>query len=316
MTAVTLSRALPRLLARLLPVGLALARMAAQAVGIVAIVFLLARLIPGDAVDVKGLEGDLTAAQQSELRHQFGLDRPVAEQMAAWSWRALHGDFGDSIRFGRPVSGMLATAVPETLLFTGLSFAFGLLLAAGVAIGAVTTGNPVLRGLVNFFNVWSVALPTFCVGVVGILVFSIWLNWLPVFGSLVLPVIIIGIDSAGLIVKPLYEELAEAATSAHVRTARAKGLPGWRVTLRHLLPTAVPVTLALSGLVLTSLVAGTITMEVLFGLPGIGSLMLNAIHGRDYPVIQATIVVVAVALVAVNAATDLLHRLIDPRMSS
>lgn len=304
------------LLHRLAPFAVTLARMLAQAAGIVVIVFLLARLVPGDAVDVKGLEGDLTVAQQADLRQQLGLDRPVAEQLAVWSGRMLRGDFGVSIRFDRPVSDMLATALPTTLLFTALSFTAALVLALGVAVGAVTTGSGVLRGLVDLFNVWSIALPTFCVGVVGILVFSIWLGWLPVLGSMVLPVIIIGIDSAGLIVKPLHEELREAVTSAHVRTARAKGLAPWRIALRHLLPTAVPVLLALSGLVLTSLVAGTLTMEVLFGLPGVGSLLLNAIHGRDYPVIQAAILVVAVALVVINAATDLLHRLIDPRMTS
>lgn len=303
-------------LRHLSPFAVALARMLAQAAGIVVIVFLLARLVPGDAVDVKGLEGDLTAAQQVALRHELGLDRSVPEQLVAWSWRALHGDFGDSIRFGRPVSDMLGTALPTTLLFTALSFCVGLALALAVAVGAVTTGSRVLRELVNLLNVWSIALPTFCVGVIGILVFSIWLGWLPVLGSMVLPIIIIGIDSAGVIVKPLHEELREAATSAHVRTARAKGLAPWRIALRHLLPTAVPVMLALAGLVLTSLVAGTLTMEVLFGLPGVGSLLLNAIHGRDYPVIQAAILVIAVALVVINAATDLLHRLIDPRMMS
>ncbi len=301
---------------RLVPLAATLGRMLAQAAGIVVIVFLLARLVPGDAVDVKGLEGDLTAAQQAELRHQLGLDRPVAEQLLVWSGRMIRGDFGVSVRFDRPVSDMLATALPTTLLFTALSFTLALLLAVGVAVGAVTTGSRVLRGLVDVFNVWSIALPTFCVGVVGILVFSIWLGWLPVLGSMVLPVIIIGIDSAGLIVKPLHEELREAATSAHVRTARAKGLAPLRVALRHLLPTAVPVLAALSGLVLTSLVAGTLTMEVLFGLPGVGSLLLNAIQGRDYPVIQAAILVVAVALVVVNAATDLVHRLVDPRLTS
>ncbi|MDR6950769.1 peptide/nickel transport system permease protein [Ancylobacter sp. 3268] len=301
---------------RLSPFAIALARMLVQATGIVVVVFLLARLVPGDAVDVKGLEGDLTAAQQVALRHELGLDRSVPEQLVAWSWRALKGDFGDSIRFGRPVSGMLGTALPTTLLFAALSFALGLGLALALAVGAVTTGNRVLRELVNLFSVWSIALPTFCVGVIGILVFSVWLGWLPVLGSMNLPVIIIGIDSAGVIVKPLHEELREAATSAHVRTARAKGLAPWRIALRHLLPTAVPVMLALSGLVLTSLVAGTLTMEVLFGLPGVGSLLLNAIHGRDYPVIQAAILVIAVALVVINAATDLLHRLIDPRMTS
>jgi peptide/nickel transport system permease protein len=137
-----------------------------------------------------------------------------------------------------------------------------------------------------------------------------------VLGGMLLPVLIIGVDSAGQIVKPLCEEMREASTSAHVRTARAKGLSPLRVAVVHLLPTALPVALALSGLVLAGLVAGTLTMEVLFGLPGIGSLTLNAIHGRDYPVIQAAVVVIAVALVAINSLTDILHRLIDPRLAA
>lgn len=295
--------------------GLALARMAVQALGIMGIVFLLARVIPGDAVDFKAIQGDLTASQQQAMRHELGLDQPLLTQFTQWTVKALHGDFGDSLRFGRPVSGMLATALPGTLVFAGLSFAFALVLAMGIAVGAVMTDNRVLRALVDIVNIWSIALPTFCIGVVGILIFSVWLHWLPVLGGMLLPVIIIGIDGAGQIVKPLYEELREAATSAHVRTARAKGLSLWRITLRHLLPTAVPVALALSSLVLASLVAGTLTMEVLFGLPGVGSLMLNAIHGRDYPVIQASILVTAVALVLINGITDLLHRLADPRLS-
>lgn len=175
------------------------------------------------------------------------------------------------------------------------------------------TDSRSLAALVDAVNIWSIALPTFCVGVVGILVFSIWLGWLPVLGSMVLPVLIIGIDNAGQIVKALFEELREASTSAHVRTARAKGLGPLRIAFRHLLPTALPVALALSGLVLAGLVAGTLTMEILFGLPGLGSLTLNAIHGRDYPVIQAAIVVIALALVLINALADMLHRLIDPR---
>jgi peptide/nickel transport system permease protein len=295
--------------------GLALAKMAAQAVGIMVIVFLLARVIPGDAVDFKAIQGDLTASQQQAMRHELGLDQPILTQFGQWTVRALHGDFGESLRFGRPVSDMLRTALPGTLVFATLSFALALALAIGISVGAVMTGSPILRALVDITNIWSIALPTFCIGVVGILIFSVWLHWLPVLGGMLLPVCIIGIDGAGQIVKPLYEELREAATSAHVRTARAKGLSPWRITLRHLMPTAVPVALALSSLVLASLVAGTLTMEVLFGLPGIGSLTLNAIHGRDYPVIQASILVTAVALVLINGLTDLLHRLADPRLS-
>lgn len=290
-----------------------LARTLAQALAIVVIVFVLVRVVPGDAVDVMALQGDLTAAQAQELRAELGLGRSLPAQFLEWAGRALQGDFGQSLRFNRPVSEMLLATLPTTLIFTAWSFLIGLAIAFGLAVSAAMTDSRSLAALVDAVNIWSIALPTFCVGVVGILVFSIWLGWLPVLGSMVLPVLIIGIDNAGQIVKALFEELREASTSAHVRTARAKGLGPLRIAFRHLLPTALPVALALSGLVLAGLVAGTLTMEILFGLPGLGSLTLNAIHGRDYPVIQAAIVVIALALVLINALADMLHRLIDPR---
>lgn len=290
-----------------------LARTLAQALAIVVIVFVLVRVVPGDAVDVMALQGDLTAAQAQELRAELGLGRSLPAQFLEWAGRALQGDFGQSLRFNRPVSEMLLATLPTTLIFAAWSFLIGLAIAFGLAVSAAMTDSRSLAALVDAVNIWSIALPTFCVGVVGILVFSIWLGWLPVLGSMVLPVLIIGIDNAGQIVKALFEELREASTSAHVRTARAKGLGPLRIAFRHLLPTALPVALALSGLVLAGLVAGTLTMEILFGLPGLGSLTLNAIHGRDYPVIQAAIVVIALALVLINALADMLHRLIDPR---
>lgn len=293
-----------------------LAKMLLQATAIVVLVFLLVRVVPGDTVDVLATQGDLTEAQQQVMRHELGLDRSLGAQFLAWSGAALGGDFGESIRFRRPVAGMLATALPTTLKFAAMSFAVGLAIAFGLAVTAATSTGRRAAALVDAVNIWSIAFPTFCVGVLGILVFSVWLGWLPVLGSMVLPVLIIGLDSAGQIVKPLYEELREATAAAHVRTARAKGLHPLRVVLVHLLPTALPVALTLSGLVLAGLLAGTLTMEVLFGLPGIGSLLLNAIHGRDYPVVQATIVVIAVALVVINALADILHRFIDPRVSA
>ena len=298
----------------MLDIGLRVARMLAQAAGVVVLVFFLTRVVPGDVVDVMSAQGDLTAAQEADMRRQLGLDRPVVTQFADWASAAGRGDLGRSLRFGRPVADMLFAALPTTLIFAALSFGVGLVLAFAVAIAAAASGGRLWRTLVDVINVWSIALPTFCVGVAGILVFSIWLGWLPVLGGLLLPVLVIGVDNAGQIIKPLFEELEEAATAAHVRTARAKGLAPLRIAIFHLLPAAIPVTLALSGLVLAGLVAGTLTMEVLFGLPGIGSLVLNAIHGRDYPVIQAAIVVIALALVVINSVADLLHRWIDPRV--
>jgi len=286
-----------------------------QAFGIVVLVFLLVRVVPGDAVDALGLQGGLSAEQQAAMRTELGLDRPLPVQFVDWVGKAATGDFGQSLRFHRPVADMIRDALPITLIFGGLSFLVGIVLAFGVALLAVMTRSRFFVFMVDFLNVWSIALPTFCVGVILILVFSIWLRWLPVLGVLSMPAFVIGMDNAGQIVKALYEELDEASTAAHVRTARAKGLGALRIAFFHLLPTAVPVALALSGLILAGLVSGALTMEVLFGLPGIGSLTLKAIQGRDYPLVQAAMVVIALGLVAVNTLTDLLHRLIDPRLS-
>lgn len=299
---------------RLWPVFSTLLRGTLQAAAIIVVTFVLCRVMPGDVVDVLGLEGGLTGEQQAAMRHALGLDQPVWKQLYDWVAQALGGDFGTSIRFSRPVASMLVNAVPVTLKLATGSFVVGLVLALGLAIAATSTRLRLIDGLVDGLNIWSIAVPTFCAGVVGILLFSLWLNWLPVIGSFVLPILIIGLDNAGQIVKLLREELREAVSLPHVRTARAKGLSPLRVAVAHILPAAAPVALALSGLVLAGLVAGTLTMEVLFGLPGIGSLMLNAVYGRDYPVILAAVTTIAVSLVAINTLVDVLQRLIDPRV--
>jgi peptide/nickel transport system permease protein len=171
-----------------------------------------------------------------------------------------------------------------------------------------------LPALVERLNLWSIALPTFCVGLAAILVFSVWLGWLPVIGQWLSPVLILALDIAGQVVKPLHEDLKEAATANHIRTARAKGLAPARVVLRHLLPNALTTVVALSGLILAGMIGGTLTMEVLFGLPGLGTLAFQAISGRDYPVIQAVVLVFAFGVVVVNGLADLAQRALDPRL--
>lgn len=292
-----------------------IARGIIQAIGIVAVIFVLCRIVPGDVVDLMSLEGDLTAEQAQAMRQDLGLDRPLVEQFGSWVAHASNGDFGKSLRFNAPVSDMLRAAVPVTFKLASLSFAIGLGLALVLAVAATAVRSSLLDLAVDVVNIWSIAVPTFCFGVVSILVFSIWLGWLPVIGGLLMASLIIGIDNAGQLVKPMREELKEAVSLPHVRTARAKGLSPLRIAVAHVLPAAAPVVLALSGLMLAGLVSGTITMEVVFGLPGLGSLMLNAIHGRDYPVIMAAITLVAVSLVAINTLVDILHRAIDPRVS-
>lgn len=302
-------------MSRWLPVLFALLAGLARAVGIVVVTWFLCRVMPGDVVDVLGLEGGLSEVQQAEMRVSLGYDRPIVVQFFDWARHALAGDFGRSVRFDRPVADMLASAAPVTIELALGSFVVGVALALGLAIAATSMKSRLLEAAVDGLNIWSIAVPTFCAGVLGIIVFSLWLGWLPVIGSLILPIIIIGLDNAGQIVKLVREDLAEAVMLPHVRTARAKGLSPWRIAVVHVLPVAAPIVLVLSGLVLSGLVAGTLTMEILFGLPGIGSLMLNAVHGRDLPVVLAAVTVVAVALVAINTLVDALHRLIDPRVN-
>jgi peptide/nickel transport system permease protein len=271
--------------------------------------------VPGDVVDVLGLEGGLTNEQAAAMRHELGLDQSLAVQFLDWVTKALHGDFGMSLRFNTPVSDMLMHALPVTAQLAGMSFLLGLGLALLLAVAATSTRSLLLDFTVNAVNIWSIAAPTFCVGFIGILIFSIWLGWLPVLGSIGMAIVIIGIDNAGQVVKPLREELKEAVNLPHVRTARAKGLAPMQVAVSHILPATSPIVLALSSIILANLVSGSITMEVLFGLPGVGSLTLNAIHGRDFPVIMAAITVIAVALVLINTIVDILSRIIDPRIA-
>lgn len=287
-----------------------------QCLMIVTLTFLFCRVIPGDAVDVLGLEGGLSSEQSDQLRDSLGLNNPWYVQYGHWLTGALHGELGQSLRFGRPVAEMLAQAVPVTLHLTAQAFVIGFALALGFSLWAVASRTKRPDFCVESLTAWSIAMPTFCAGVLFILFFCLQLHWFPVFGSFFLPAVIMGLDSGGTIVKPLREELKEAAAMPYVRTARAKGLSPLRIAIFHILPHAAGILLSLSGLVMGSLIAGTLTMEILFGLSGIGSLTLNAISGRDTPLILAAVSFIAVSIVLINTTMDFVSRLLDPREAS
>ena len=296
-------------------VGLELVRLLATALGITVIVFFLMRMVPGDYVDVLSAEGAYTYQQQAQLRTDLGLDTNWFVQFGLWLGHALHGDLGRSLRFGRPVTEMIGVAIRPTLALAGMSFAFALVVGVGLAVLAALFPRSVFVRLVDLVNIWSISLPTFCVGLAAVVVFALWLGWMPAIGTLIAPAIVLGIDTAGTLVKMLHEEMQELDGALFVRTARAKGLGRVRIVLRHVLPNATPVLLAMTGIVLGGLVGGAITMEVVFGLPGVGTLTVQAMRGRDYPLIQGIILLPALGVVAANAVTDLLQRLIDPRIS-
>jgi peptide/nickel transport system permease protein len=297
-----------------LQAGLGFLRQAMLLAGIAIAVFLLIRIVPGDVVDSMALEGSLDDEAIAALRAELGLDAGTLTQFRIWVSRALVGDFGNSLRFDRPASELILAALPTTLGLAALALAAGLVLGIVMAAAAALWPGSAMPSLVEILNLWSIALPTFCVGLAAILVFSVWLGWLPVIGQWLSPVLILAVDIAGQVAKPLHEDLKEAATASHIRTARAKGLSPARIVLRHLLPNALTTVVALGGLILAGLIGGALTMEVLFGLPGLGTLAYQAISGRDYPVIQAVVLVFAVGVVMVNWATDAIQRSLDPRL--
>lgn len=278
-------------------------------------IFLLVRAVPGDIADMYEARGDYDAQQLEDLRASLGLHDSLPRQFGRWALHGLHGDLGESMRFGASVADMIMGALPSSLILAGASLVVGLVLGLALAVLGLAFPQSRIGPWIESLNIWSIAVPTFCTGILGILVFSVWLKWLPIRGQMLLPVLIVGIDVAGQIVKPLYEELKETARAPFVRTARAKGLSRWRIAWRHMLPNSLSVIVALSGVILGGLVGGTLTVEALFGLPGIGSLALEAIRGRDYPVIQAAVMALAGFVVLVNVLTAALHRCIDPRLA-
>ena len=306
---------LPTVGSRVLDAARGVAGATTAILGMTVIVFILLRIVPGDIIDQVASEGGFTTSMMEQMRRDFGLDRPVWEQLLFWLTRVAHGDFGMSLRFQQPISDMLAGAVMPTVSLAIPAFVIGLSLGVALAVSAAAWPRSGLRSVVEAINIWSIAVPTFCVGLVGILVFVLWLHWTPLSGNIWLPALVIGLDIAGQLAKPLLEDLEEELGSPYVRTAAAKGVLRLAIVFRHVLPNAISTLLALSGLVMGGLAGGTLTMEVLFGHAGLGKLALDAVLARDYPVTQAAVVVIAAAVILINSLMTGLARLLDPRVN-
>lgn len=289
-------------------------RAAVTALGIVVLSFFLIRMVPGDVVDVLGLEGSLTYGQQAVMRESLGLTRSWVAQFLDWSTMVLSGDLGRSLRFGVPIAQLIGQAMGPTLMLGLTALAIGVVLGTAVPVLAAIFPRSPFPALVEAITIWSITVPTFSVGIVCLIVFAVWLGWIPAIGNYFVPALILGLDTAGTLAKMLHEDLREGATADYVRTAQAKGLGRARIVLLHMLPNALTVAIAISGMLLAGALTGAITMEVVFGLPGLGTLTLQAIQGRDYPVVQAVVIWLGFAVVLANLVSDALQRLADPRL--
>ena len=302
-------------------IAFALSRVMSAAVtvfGVVVLVFALVHLVPGDPVEVMLGESSRPADRQA-LRVALGLDESLPIQFSRYLSRLATLDMGTSLHSRRPVAAMIAERFPATaeLAVAALIVALVVALPLG-AIAAVRCGSA-YDHLAIAFATFGVSIPNFVLGPILILLFSFTLGWLPVSGremsgALVLPAITLGTALAAILARMLRSTLLEVLGEDFIRTARAKGLREWRVLTAHAFGNAMLPVITLLGLQLGTLLAGAVITEIVFSWPGLGSLTVEAIQRRDYPVLQGCVLVISVAYVLVNSLTDVVYGWLDPRI--
>jgi len=286
--------------------------------GVVSIVFLLIHLVPGDPVESM-LGESASAADRVALRTALGLDRPLATQYLAYLDGLLHLDLGRSIHQRQPVVDLVRERLPATGLLALATLCVTVLLALPLGIVAAIRRNSAWDTAAMSFSLLGVSIPNFWLGPLLILVFSLWLGWFPVSGqggatAVVLPALTLGTGLIAVLSRMVRSSMLEVLHEDYLRTARAKGMGPARVILHHALRNALLPVITLLGLQLGSLLAGAVITETVFSWPGVGLLMIESIQSRDYPVVQACVLLISVSYVVVNLLTDLAYAWIDPRI--
>jgi len=316
--------------------GQRLIKMALVVLAIAVASFLLIHAAPGDPATV--IAGQSGAADQKlldQLREQFGLDKPLLTQLGIYLRHILRFDLGFSYPQQRSVAALILERLPATLLLTGTAFL--LALAAGLSLGIVAArhAGKLLDSVVTVLALCFYATPIFWVGLMLVLVFSVWLNWLPSFGDstvgadlagfaafldklhyLVLPAVTLGLFYMAVYARLTRSSMLEVADQDYIRTARAKGVPEGRIVRRHMLRNALLPIVTLAGIQAGQLIGGAILVETVFAWPGIGRLAFDALMARDYQLLLGVFVSTSVLVVIFNFATDLVYLVIDPRMEA
>jgi peptide/nickel transport system permease protein len=288
--------------------------------------FVLVYLVPGDPAMVM-LGSDATPEQLQSLRAQMGLDRSLPEQFILWSGQALRGNLGDSFFLGRPVTQALLERLPATMQLALLSLLFSLLIGIPAGIVAAVRQNSWWDQVVMVTAMGGISIPSFWLGLALILLFSVQLGWLPSGGYvplweefwrglqvLILPSVSLGFMQAALIARMTRSSMLEVLRQDYVRTAKAKGLAGAHVILRHALKNAMIPVITTIGTAFGVLLGGAVIVEIVFTYPGLGRLVVLAVQRRDYPLVQGALLMTSVIYVGVNLLVDLLYSVFDPRI--
>ncbi len=282
-------------------------------------VFALLQIAPGDPVRMlaspTATEGDIL-----RIRERLGLDEPLPVQYLTWLGNVVRLDFGESVRSGVPVSEMLPDRLMNTLQLTLAAMAITIVLGMAAGVLAAMRPGTWLDTTIMGVSVLGLSIPPFWLGLMLILLFSVRLDWLPAGGGsspsyMVLPAISLGLASAAIVARMVRSSMLEVIGLDYIRTARAKGLSRSTLIVRHALPNALIPTITVIGLQFGALLAGATITETIFAWPGLGSLLVQSILNRDFPVVQATLLLITVMFIVINLLTDLLYAVVDPRIS-
>jgi peptide/nickel transport system permease protein len=296
--------------------------------GVSVVVFTLVRLIPGDATLLAiGVDQRITEEQRELVRKSYGLDQPQPVQYLRWMEHVVQGDLGTSLRTRRSVNEELRLRLPVTIELTLLAALIGTIPAMTAGVIAAVRRNSALDYTATIATLVGVSVPNFLLATLLVLVFSIWLRWLPPIGyveierdplgnlrTMVLPALSLSLPLAAVLMRNTRSAVLEVLGQEHVRVARAKGLTERRVLNRHVILNAALPILTVAGIQVASLLGGTVIIETIFGLPGIGRYTYEAIANRDYPVVQGVTLVVATIFVIVSMSVDVLYAVLDPRL--
>jgi peptide/nickel transport system permease protein len=305
-------------------VGRRLLQAVPVALGVTILVFFLIHLVPGDpARTILGIQP--REPRLALLRHDWGLDRPLPVQYEKFMARLVHGDLGSSLFYGVGAGRLVRQRLPVTLWLICFGALLSVLIAIPLAIVAATHRDRIADHTIRAVPLIGLGFPPFWVGIVLLLIFGLHLGRLfPVGGygegfvghlhSMFLPALTVAFGIAPILIRSLRAALLEVLESDYVTTARSKGLPERRVLLRHALRNAAVSTVSVLGVNIGFLVGGTLVIEQVFAVPGVGQLMINSIFQRDFPVVQAVTLVFSLMVVLVYLLTDVAHALLDPRV--
>ena len=295
---------------------------------VVTLVFILTRLIPGDPAGIIAGHQLATEERIQKIRSELGLDKPIAVQYSIWLSRAVRGDFGTSIFFNQPVNEVVLSRLPVTMSLAFLSLALAIALSVPLGILAATRRNSTADAATMVFSVLGISFPPFWLGFILILLFSVTLRWLPTSGYrpwsmgidqwfryLILPSVSLCLSQIALLTRTTRASMLEVLSKEYITTARAKGLGGLRVIYGHALQNAMISVVTVAGLAFAVILGGSIIIESVFALPGVGRLVVNAALRRDYPVIQGSVTYLVGISLLVNLLVDLSYAVINPRIT-